>query len=458
MTPGAILWKQIEEFDLDHPISEYGFSTRLARENNWTINFTTGAILEYKKFMYLAATADFMVSPSEIIDVVWHQHIIFTQSYTDFCNTLGKRIEHVPSTRNRQEFEIFKTAKEQTNKSYVEIFGEQPRQYWDYADMYQPLFLDKARIKVGNVMLIGICAFLVLMFPAYFFLKPIYVKIDNPYFIFGYVFLAGITVLLLEWYNRAELWKKVNEWNRDSFVFNLTPMELVFLSKENLSNVIHGSINQMIEENKISVLPGYKLKVNDFIPHTASEFSVVQALRKPGNVYYPLLVRELKSKPAFTNFPVAIHAFRKYFNKSGFYVRLYTFNFTILSIILLLGFERWLTGIARDKPVGILTALLFFYFVQLILHLNRIPEYFTREVLPKFYRKEIIPGSNRLITGEWKFFLVGNLGLSRLFFPLVKYVERREAGTNGTSGGSSGGSCGSSCGSSCGGCGGCGGG
>lgn len=54
------LWNKIQDFDFDSPISEYGFSTRLASENYWTCNFTEEAILEYKKFMYLAATSDFM--------------------------------------------------------------------------------------------------------------------------------------------------------------------------------------------------------------------------------------------------------------------------------------------------------------------------------------------------------------------------------------------------------------
>ena len=89
------LWNEIEKFDLDNPNDEYGFSTRLAFENSWTIYFTKMAILEYKKFMYLAATSNEMVSPSEIVDIVWHQHLIFTQSYKEFCDILGKKIEPV---------------------------------------------------------------------------------------------------------------------------------------------------------------------------------------------------------------------------------------------------------------------------------------------------------------------------------------------------------------------------
>jgi hypothetical protein len=80
--------------------------------------------------MYLAATSDFMVSPSEIIDIFWHQHLIFTQSYQDFCNILGKRIQHIPSTHNKEDFEKFRQAKERTIKFYERDFGKQPKNIW----------------------------------------------------------------------------------------------------------------------------------------------------------------------------------------------------------------------------------------------------------------------------------------------------------------------------------------
>ena len=83
------LWNKILAFDFDSPPTEYGFSIRLANENYWTKAFTELAILEYRKFMYLAATSDFMVSPSEIVDTVWHQHLIFTQSYQEFLNQIS---------------------------------------------------------------------------------------------------------------------------------------------------------------------------------------------------------------------------------------------------------------------------------------------------------------------------------------------------------------------------------
>jgi hypothetical protein len=48
------LWNKILAFDFDSPPGEYSFSIRLANENYWTTNFAKQAILEYKKFMYLA--------------------------------------------------------------------------------------------------------------------------------------------------------------------------------------------------------------------------------------------------------------------------------------------------------------------------------------------------------------------------------------------------------------------
>ncbi|MFN6039406.1 MAG: glycine-rich domain-containing protein, partial [Bacteroidota bacterium] len=85
------LWQKICDFDFDDPAGgNYTFTIRLAKENYWSKNFTELAVLEYKKFMYLAAIADQIVSPSEIVDVVWHQHLVYTNSYNDFCKLAGK--------------------------------------------------------------------------------------------------------------------------------------------------------------------------------------------------------------------------------------------------------------------------------------------------------------------------------------------------------------------------------
>ncbi|WP_143102094.1 glycine-rich domain-containing protein [Flavobacterium phragmitis] len=146
-----ILWEKVQGFEFDNLQDQYGFSTRLALENYWTLYFTQVALLEYKKFMFLAATQNEMVSPSEIVDIVWHQHLIFTNSYTDFCNLLGKRIEHIPSTHNKAEFEMFHKAKERTKELYEINFGKQPLEVWHYTNELDSLELEDSSFNVATL-------------------------------------------------------------------------------------------------------------------------------------------------------------------------------------------------------------------------------------------------------------------------------------------------------------------
>jgi hypothetical protein len=247
------LWSRILQFDLDSPPGEYGFSTRLAKEHYWTKTFTAQAILEYKKFMYLAAVSEFMVSPSGVVDIVWHQHLIYTQSYQDFCALIGKQVQHVPSTRNKDEAEKFRQAKERTNKLYLNNFGQPPKNIWDYNGMYESLNLEKARFRLRTVINAGIVLAFLLIIPFYFLLRPVYLQIDNPYFITGFAVLIGVSFIALELLNRKRLAQIISYFNLDCFVYHLEPLELVYLKKEKLSHVINGVMNQLVNDEVITV-------------------------------------------------------------------------------------------------------------------------------------------------------------------------------------------------------------
>jgi hypothetical protein len=55
--------------------------------------------LELVKFLYLCAESDLPLAPSEIIDDLWHEFILHTRDYANFCHTtLGTFVHHVPST------------------------------------------------------------------------------------------------------------------------------------------------------------------------------------------------------------------------------------------------------------------------------------------------------------------------------------------------------------------------
>jgi hypothetical protein len=318
------LWTQILAFDFDSPMSEYGFSTRLANENYWTKEFTQKAVLEYKKFMYLAATSDFMVSPSEIVDQVWHEHLIFTQSYTDFCTLLGKTIQHVPSTHNKDEFEKFMQAKERTRKLYANSFGEMPKEIWEYTDMFESLHLSKAKLKLRTFIIIGILVLIALVTPFYHLLRPLYVQIDNPDFLIDFSLLSIAVLVSLNIFNRRYLRKIVEGFHSYSFVYSLHPMELIYLENKNVGELVHCTINEMVEgkmirvNNDNTIERGYK-----WTPKTLEEFQVSEALDHLGQTYYPSLMHYLVLKPVFWNIANSMDAFKKYFIKSQAFGRLF---------------------------------------------------------------------------------------------------------------------------------------
>ncbi len=445
------LWTKIAAFDFDNPMSEYGFSTRLATENFWTIDFTQKAIAEYKKFMYLAGTSDLMVSPSEIIDIVWHQHLIFTQSYSDFCNIIGKNIQHIPSTHNKQDFEKFKQAKQRTKKLYIDTFGEQPQEIWEFSDMYEALHLPKSQFKIRTFIIFGILSFITLLAPLYFLLKPIYARIDNPYFIQGYIALIFLSFIGLNLYNKSYLIMIVKGFKPYTFIHQLRPFELVYLKTQQLQNVVHGNVNTLVKEGVIAVKSD-KLKLHKEAPaNNIEEFTIIETLKHLGKVSYPPLLKQLLQKPIFMMVANSMDAFKKYFIKSKSFGKLFYLNFVILSTVLMLGLIRLSTGILRDKPVDLIALILIVQTIVVITFLWRLSTLVCIDTVPRFYKEEILPAREDQKSWDWQYFLLGAAILSPAFIPMANLRD-----TSGSSS-DSGSSCSSGCGSSCSSCGGCGG-
>ncbi|SFC98034.1 hypothetical protein SAMN05421780_11610 [Flexibacter flexilis DSM 6793] len=445
------LWNEILAFDLDNPPSEYGFSVRLAKEYYWTQDFTQQAIVEYKKFMYLAATSDFMVSPSEIVDCVWHQHLIFTQSYQDFCLLLGKQIQHIPSTHNKDDFDKFRQAKARTLKFYERDFGAQPKSIWAYNDMFESLNLGKAQMKLRTFIIVGILAFICLTVPAYFLLKPVYVQINNPYFVIGFIVLSLVTLLLLELYNRRKLKNIVTEFDKDSFIFHLQPFELVYLKTQNLGNVINGTVNELVDNGTI-VVQNKKLELAESNNETTNiaQLQVITILADLGTTSYDRFFSSLVSKPVFGNVSNSMDAFLKYFNKSKKFGNLFYTNFIVLASLLLFSFTRIVTGILRDKPIYLIVLFTVIIVIVMIMFLKNLTKQIATTIIPNFYKNNILSTTQIENNWQWRYFLSGTAVLTTSFAPLVTTVVQNNSGGNCTSSCNSGGS---SC-SSCGGCGG----
>ena len=127
------LWSKLEAFKLDDSTSEFNFSQRLARDNNWTLEFSKSVIIEYKKFLYLCCVDYGEVTPSDAVDQAWHLHLTYTKSYwIDLCkNTLNKQVHHNPTKGGKSEDKRYSNDYDLVQESYIKEFGNKPpKEIW----------------------------------------------------------------------------------------------------------------------------------------------------------------------------------------------------------------------------------------------------------------------------------------------------------------------------------------
>jgi hypothetical protein len=63
----------------------------------WDNHKIVQLIEEYRNFLFVAGTSKTECTPSAEVDEVWHQHMLFTRDYREFCRTVfGKFIDHNP--------------------------------------------------------------------------------------------------------------------------------------------------------------------------------------------------------------------------------------------------------------------------------------------------------------------------------------------------------------------------
>jgi hypothetical protein len=442
------LWDTIVGFDLDRPAGEYSFSKRLAYENCWTTSFTSQAILEYKKFMYLAATYEFMVSPSEIVDQVWHLHLIFTESYSEFCQLLGKQVQHIPSTHNKEDYLRFKQAKERTKEYYEKEFGTQPESIWGQHDLFDSLIDEKSNYDIRKVTNFGILAFICFSPISYLLLKDIYKGIQGTNFIVGIIAVTLVTLGLLEIFNRFRLRKIVAQIEPSSFIFDLSPSELIFAKTQSLEKVIIGELNELIEAGVI------KVNTNKTIEHQKTETEVelneaqmriVEKLDELGPLTYDQLMRNVSIKPQYRNIETSINAIWKNFTTSKKYGRLYAINFSLISIIVLLSLTRVIAGYMNDKPIGYIVLTTILLIVAMSKFLERLSKQICTHAIPSYYEDVLIESRNIEVKGQWRYFLFSSKILSSALVPIitvVNYSANSGAGTNIGGGGGCGGGCG----------------
>ncbi|UTW64629.1 hypothetical protein KFE98_03280 [bacterium SCSIO 12741] len=133
-----LLWTRIQDFEIDDIESDFTFTDRLARENDWSMEYSVRTIHEYKKFLFLICIAKHPLTPSDQVDQVWHLHLLYTHSYwIDLCkNTLNRDIHHGPTKGGQQEKDKFKDWYGETKRFYQQVFEEPyPEDIWPRSEV-----------------------------------------------------------------------------------------------------------------------------------------------------------------------------------------------------------------------------------------------------------------------------------------------------------------------------------
>jgi uncharacterized protein (TIGR04222 family) len=122
------LFAAIQSFPIDDGDSGLTFEARLARDHGWSRGYARRVLAEYRRYLFLAATAGESVCPSEDVDAAWHLHLTYTRSYwARLCGgVLGRPLHHDPTRGGPAEAEKHRRMYERTLRVYREVFGEEP--------------------------------------------------------------------------------------------------------------------------------------------------------------------------------------------------------------------------------------------------------------------------------------------------------------------------------------------
>jgi len=125
------LWRRIEAHDFEPP-TPLNFTQRLARDHAWSLAEARKAIREYRRFCFLAMISPTPVTPSEIVDEVWHQHLIYSRDYwTHWCGeALGGELHHDPTPGGPEAQGLYRRRYSETLALYERIFGPPDPAIW----------------------------------------------------------------------------------------------------------------------------------------------------------------------------------------------------------------------------------------------------------------------------------------------------------------------------------------
>jgi hypothetical protein len=128
------IWDQIFATFSGQNTSLRVFANKLKKKLGWERDFAFKAIIEYKKFVYLGVVSKNPVTPPKIIDLVWHEHLLFSAGYRNFCEKIIlHNFDHQPElVSSNESSQVFQDQYQYTIELYKSEFGiDPPSEIWN---------------------------------------------------------------------------------------------------------------------------------------------------------------------------------------------------------------------------------------------------------------------------------------------------------------------------------------
>ncbi|MEQ2007585.1 MAG: TIGR04222 domain-containing membrane protein [Limisphaerales bacterium] len=458
-------------YQLDDPAAALTFSERLARDNGWTARFAERAIQEYKRFAFLSVAAGHPVSPPDAVDQVWHEHLIYTESYwKDFCgDVLGKPLHHHPTRGGADESEKFAKWYAQTLASYRNFFGEEPpADIWPSAATRktgeeQHCAVNPLRNWVVPKPRLATCIAVVFAGGAALWVSP---QIHSPFELFGPEFLwFYLGCILVGLVAGALVRRRLRNVDGEapSAAKELDPYAVAHLVGGEAA-AVNAALTSLVQRDIVSVT-GDEARVRVLSPLPADAHPLESAIHTLAPAEDGVGVVQLREKLALQlkRIGTGLEA-RGWLLAESQARRAMLVPFSIAAVVLALGAAKSVVGLWRHRPIAMLVTMAVIAAILFAVSFLRRPrrslagdhavaklkeEHRALEHLtPSLLAAE--PSLGALAVGLFGVGVLANTALASLEKPLTPQAGNASGGCSGGGGGCGGGGCG-------GGCGGCGG-
>ncbi|MAV38541.1 MAG: hypothetical protein CMJ59_24145 [Planctomycetaceae bacterium] len=100
---------------------------KIATALRCSLSETPRALHEVLRFLFLSCQHGRPLTPSHVIDLAWHEWILFTRAYTQFCQAqFGRYMHHTPGGRTEENLERYQL----TLQLYEARFGTPDPNFW----------------------------------------------------------------------------------------------------------------------------------------------------------------------------------------------------------------------------------------------------------------------------------------------------------------------------------------